>query len=545
MSVVFNYTICVAAAVESVRALTYPTPQQFQRRRIAHARTTHDAKFNPKTLENGQQILMSINSPVNGKMVIEDSKINDGHIDVNADMATTKFIVMNDPKGMNEPSNTCLCVDKPTLTSKTAEVGKPMFCQALDTFDGKMIGCCNQVSLMSLFRPSRGVPFKVFCEVHLMRLRRHHCCPGCGVFCAQGEFLECFAVKKQVHLFHKSCQVVTGLGPKKQLCPHCGIVSAERSVTIMMNGPLSGSVYYAVQQPILKVPRAKMTLNKLRELPAFDITDDTQESPVKYTIPDTKKVLSVAHMPFGPERQQLKDVLLLLSEQDKSSPPKLSAFSKNFYQVVKNNDVDKVLKLLTQGFDPNHAFEENDGQRALHAAAANGNITIVHLLVQAGAELNAADKSLNTPLIMAVRSEKNNDVVRYLIKVGAAIDIKGEDGMTALHTAAQSGNLEAVRAILATGKISINAQDDGGWTALVWATEHKHVPLVKFLLSKGADPSKLDDEENVGLHWAAYSGEVNITYVLLEMGCDINVANMHGDTALHIAARRDNYECVM
>jgi euchromatic histone-lysine N-methyltransferase len=81
----------------------------------------------------------------------------------------------------------------------------------------------------------------------------------------------------------------------------------------------------------------------------------------------------------------------------------------------------------------------------------------------------------------------------------------------------------------------------------VWATEHKHYNIVKLLVSKGADPNIEDDEENLGLHWAAFSGESNIALMFLEMGSDkcINHSNIHGDTPLHIASRRDNYECVM
>ncbi len=80
----------------------------------------------------------------------------------------------------------------------------------------------------------------------------------------------------------------------------------------------------------------------------------------------------------------------------------------------------------------------------------------------------------------------------------------------------------------------------------MWATEHKYYNIVKLLVSKGADPSIEDDEENIGLHWAAFSGEINVGLLFLEMGTNvINQTNIHGDTPLHIAARRDNYECVV
>jgi len=41
-----------------------------------------------------------------------------------------------------------------------------------------------------------------------------------------------------------------------------------------------------------------------------------------------------------------------------------------------------------------------------------------------------------------------------------------------------------------------------------------------------------DAEQNVALHWAAYSGSVDIVALLLEHGCQVNAANLHGDTPL-------------
>jgi euchromatic histone-lysine N-methyltransferase len=41
-----------------------------------------------------------------------------------------------------------------------------------------------------------------------------------------------------------------------------------------------------------------------------------------------------------------------------------------------------------------------------------------------------------------------------------------------------------------------------------------------------------DAEQNVALHWAAYSGSLAIVALLLDQGCEVNAANVHGDTPL-------------
>ena len=533
------------------KPLVYPMPPAQRRHAVGKARSTQGgpsaAKDEIKTEnDENKKTLLTINT--NGSIKSSQSLKYNGHMNTieEVDTATTRFILMNDQKQDNIVVP-CSCQEKPQLTTSKTEDGKPLLCQAMDAFDGKIIGCANQTTLRSLFRPSRTVQYKVLCEVHLARLRRHHCCPGCGMFCSQGEFLECFAVKKQVHLFHKDCQPVSNVGAKKQQCPHCTQVSPERSVRLEMNGPVENSVYYVTQTPVLKTPRAKMSLTKLKELPAVVASDDLAADPgIEVTIPDTQKVLSLSGVPIGPDRKQLEELLSKLAEDSIAQTIRFS--NKNFYNTVKSGDVDKALSLLAQGFDPNHKFMENEGETPLHAAATEGHLVIAHLLIQAGADLNAQNDMMNTPLMNAVGDAECRGcqaVVKYLVHAGAAIDIRGEDGMTALHMAARAGNLEAVVCLLRSSRISINIQDDGGWTPLVWAIEHKHLALVKQLIAKGADPSIMDDEENIGLHWAAYSGDATITYILLDIGCDVNAHNVHGDTSLHIASRRDNYECVV
>ena len=50
------------------------------------------------------------------------------------------------------------------------------------------------------------------------------------------------------------------------------------------------------------------------------------------------------------------------------------------FKIVKNH-FGKFL-LLAEGADPNAKCEENNNQTALHAATTNGNLAIVHLLIQ-------------------------------------------------------------------------------------------------------------------------------------------------------------------
>lgn len=491
------------------------------------------------------------------------------------DEEPTRFVVLNDTRNL-APFATCLCSAKPVVSSLSSDqqqqqsnnnTSRTIFCQAIDCVDGKMIGCCNQAKLTLLFRSSKRVPYRIYCEVHLARLRRHHCCPGCGLFCTQGEFLQCFSVKKQVHLFHKNCQVVSPGTMGKQHCPHCASISDLRSVPIAMNGPVANNtVYYLLQTPLTVTPKARIT-GPNNKTPGSDKTTITtvvngkenvcetatpraptpdpvdEPGDTVLTIPESQKVLSVAGLPLGPNREMLQAILSTVGAE-KKSPIRLTP-NKNFYNVARIGETDKVVALLMQGFDPNYAFEDHENETPLHAAAQAGHVDIVHLLMQAGADPNVLNARLNTPLMTAIEG-KQNDVVQYLIRSGAAVEFRGEDGMTALHLASKSGNKDAVKLLLdAKKKLDVNLQDDGGWTALIWATEHKQTEIIELLLDRGADANIQDDEENTCLHWAAFAGDADILSRFLDIGCDVNAVNAHGDTACHIAARRDHESCVL
>lgn len=77
--------------------------------------------------------------------------------------------------------------------------------------------------------------------------------------------------------------------------------------------------------------------------------------------------------------------------------------------------------------------------------------------------------------------------------------------------------------------------DDGGWTSLIWACEFCHTDVARYLINKKCDPLIRDAEQNIALHWSAFSGSSEITEMLLNEGCDVNAVNVHGDTPLYVS----------
>ncbi|XP_052220562.1 uncharacterized protein LOC127837471 isoform X2 [Dreissena polymorpha] len=430
-----------------------------------------------------------------------------------------------------------LCTCKISGASFQKMASSVTFCQALDSVDGKVLGCCNRVTNPQLVRPAVKIPFLAVCEAHRRRLRSHQCCPGCGHFCTQGRFLRCSKEHSNfVHHFHEQCQVTRGDG--RNLCPHCGEASSQYEVQLTMPELTKGALG---TKEVKAKPHVKARLG-LVDRRSVSVEKETGEATsVTVVLEKTKKTLSTGDLPIGPDRYSLEKTLSTLTLE---RPKKFRHLPKCLYTPAYDNDLERVIYMLEDGHDPNECYEDIEGQSALHAAAAVGSLAIVHALVQSGASPHLKDKSLRTPLMFA--AENNHaDVVTYLVKANTTIDAKADDGMTALHYAAKAGHLNMISLLLDTDRLDIDVTDDGGWTPLIWAAEHMQMEAVKLLLKRKADPNLRDNEENTTMHWAAYSGSVSIIEQLLMAGCDLDSLNMHGDRPLHIAARQDHYECVV
>ena len=77
-------------------------------------------------------------------------------------------------------------------------------------------------------------------------------------------------------------------------------------------------------------------------------------------------------------------------------------------------------------------------------AAANGHLEVVRLLLEAGADKNAADARGDNALITAALYGQL-EVVRLLLEAGADKNAAMANGTTALMLAAENGHLEVVR----------------------------------------------------------------------------------------------------
>ena len=157
-----------------------------------------------------------------------------------------------------------------------------------------------------------------------------------------------------------------------------------------------------------------------------------------------------------------------------------------------------IEKLLDEGADIDMTLQRT----ALHAAAANGNLEIVELLIERGADVNLKDIHGRVPMFVAL-AEHQPEVAARLAEADTNPNVRTVDGSTLL--------MAAVRA--------------------------EEVQLVQWALDHGTDVNAIRPEKNnaTALILAARKGNAEIVSLLLAAGADPDVANHEGETALDIA----------
>ena len=116
---------------------------------------------------------------------------------------------------------------------------------------------------------------------------------------------------------------------------------------------------------------------------------------------------------------------------------------------------------------------------ALHFAAFQGDRPSAAVLLDAGAEIDAANSSGTSPLMIAVQ-EGHADVVKLLLDRKASVAARDHQGWTPLHIAAQEDRLDIAQALLRAGARK-TTKDSKGRTPADVAQKTGHERLAQIL----------------------------------------------------------------
>ncbi len=154
------------------------------------------------------------------------------------------------------------------------------------------------------------------------------------------------------------------------------------------------------------------------------------------------------------------------------------------FQAVEEENAETVETLLnTYEVDVNifrSGVWSKRGWSILMDASEAGNLAIVKMLVEAGADPNYADGDEGkTPLMCAIATQ-NLELVRYLIKAGANVNTPNMNGKTPLMRAAELGTIQVAEALINAGA-NISASDKAGMNAVWYAEKMGNVEAINFI----------------------------------------------------------------
>jgi ankyrin repeat protein len=179
----------------------------------------------------------------------------------------------------------------------------------------------------------------------------------------------------------------------------------------------------------------------------------------------------------------------------------------------------------------------------LHAAANNGEVESVKMLLEGGADVNSKNIVGETPVQVAARMG-HDGIIDILLERGASINSTNNSGETALHIVAQTNHVSTLERLLATPEIDVHSKDREGNTALHLAARVGNQDVMNKLLQAGIDIESTNNQGETPLFSAAYAVNTSAVEFLLNKGVKINHQDNGGATALHIVVN-DEYGFAM
>ena len=192
---------------------------------------------------------------------------------------------------------------------------------------------------------------------------------------------------------------------------------------------------------------------------------------------------------------------------------------------------------------------DEDGNSAAHLASRFKHASMLALLLDAGAPMDARGYHNHTP-IMAAAVEGATVCVTLLLarfgdEAGQQLGMVDDDGNSAAHYACYF-NQPSTLALLLDAGASMTARGNHGRTPLMAAAVHGATDSMTLLLDKGVHGLGLDakqDGDRTALHLATYHGYHQVVSLLLHAGADPTIYDDVGQTALDDAQARGHQEC--
>ncbi|KAI0116158.1 ankyrin repeat-containing domain protein [Hypoxylon sp. NC0597] len=185
-------------------------------------------------------------------------------------------------------------------------------------------------------------------------------------------------------------------------------------------------------------------------------------------------------------------------------------------------DAVRSAELLLQNSKAGLGGKDKDGYLPLTIALLYGSIEMVKLLVNAAASINVVDKQGGSALHHAANGD-HEEIIQFLVEKGADVEARNQIMHTPLLTAASFDSDEAVKG-------------EGNDTALHLAPRSQTALVAEFLIERGLDIEAVNNRGMTPLCVASEWGSEFVIDVLLRSGVNVEVKAERPWRALHFAA---------
>ena len=223
-------------------------------------------------------------------------------------------------------------------------------------------------------------------------------------------------------------------------------------------------------------------------------------------------------------------------------------------EAIDREDV-PYIKFLLNTCEPSVNEPSESGKTPLAAAVFRGNIDIVRMLLESGANCDSLYFFEGGNVLHYAVEHELEEILDELIEKTVSVNERNEKGLTALMIAAENGNLAILKKLIKS-KCEINALDRKGLTAVMISVRNyllgdrsdEAIECIQELIDAKADLSICDDDGNNALmnlreQWDKDASEVLI--LLIRAGCDVNCVNKYGDYPLMTACKTDVWHSVL
>lgn len=211
------------------------------------------------------------------------------------------------------------------------------------------------------------------------------------------------------------------------------------------------------------------------------------------------------------------DVVLYLLNSGLTIPDSLDNMGQSpLLMAVISGSLDVVNLLLPLSTAHLNKVSSSGDMTPLKIAASEGNLPIVKVLVEAGADID-----LEFPLHSAITNSHTSTSL-YFIDQGARIEgDPNKKVLPCLHLAAQSGNTMIIERLIVLGVQVDEISFQKGETPIFFAAKRGHFEVVKALMRNGANPL-LKNTEGTSLLFYAIPFPQIVAFLLNRSKLDVN-----------------------